>query len=231
VQGRYLRCLHLILTARSSACGCESADNLLISRETRLVQTGVLGLLRKDFNRPSLLVKTKQGEHWKQNSQSEHDRLRGHDLAFPFNVRRLVGVWKLLFLRSRLIESDPSKSAQWNRGADLVNGPGHCAECHSPRNFLDAIIEEERFAGGRAADGNGWVPNITSAGLRHWSKEDLAWSEKDIASFLADGMNPAGGFAGGAMTEVIRNTALYSETDRAAIATYIASLPPRGRRQ
>jgi mono/diheme cytochrome c family protein len=156
-------------------------------------------------------------------------KVRGHDLDFPFNIRRLVGAWKLLFLRSWLFEPDPSKSAQWNRGAYLVNGPGHCAECHSPRNFLGAIIEEERFAGGRAADGNGWVPNITSAGLRHWSKDDLAWSEKDIASFLADGMNPAGDFAGGAMAEVIRNTALLSEADRAAIATYIASLPPKGR--
>ena len=100
---------------------------------------------------------------------------------------------------------------------------------HSPRNFLGAIIEKERFAGGRAADGNGWVPNITSAGLQHWSKDDLAWSEKDIASFLADGMNPAGDFAGAAMAEVIRNTALLSEADCAAIATYIASLPPKGR--
>jgi mono/diheme cytochrome c family protein len=156
-------------------------------------------------------------------------KVRGHDLDFPFNIRRLVGAWKLWFLRSWLFEPDPSKSAQWNRGAYLANGPGHCAECHSPRNLLGAIIEEERFAGGRAADGNGWVPNITSAALQHWSKDDLAWSEKDIASFLADGMNPAGDFAGAAMAEVIRNTALLSEADCAAIATYIASLPPRGR--
>ena len=110
-----------------------------------------------------------------------------------------------------------------------MNGPGHCAERHSPRNFLGAIVEEERFAGGLAADRLGWVPNITSAGLQHWSKDDLAWSEKDIASFLADGMNPAGDFAGGAMADVIRNTALLSVADRAAIATYVASLPPKGR--
>ena len=56
---------------------------------------------------------------------------------------------------------DPSKSAQWNSGAYLVNGPGHCAECHSPRNFLGAIIESERFAGGPTPDGKDWVPNIT----------------------------------------------------------------------
>jgi mono/diheme cytochrome c family protein len=156
-------------------------------------------------------------------------KVRGHDVPFPFNIRRLIGGWKLLFLQSWLFEPDPSKSAQWNRGAYLVNGPGHCAECHSPRNFLGAIIDDERFAGGRAADGNGWVPNITSAGLQHWSKENLTWSEKDIASFLADGMNPAGDFAGGAMADVIRNTALLTVADRTAIATYIASLPPKGR--
>ena len=73
------------------------------------------------------------------------------------------------------------------------------------------------------------VTFCASAGLQHWSKENLARSEKDIASFLPDGMNPAGDFAGGATAEVIRNTALLSAADRAAIATYIASLPPKGR--
>jgi len=154
-------------------------------------------------------------------------RARGHDLAFPFNIRRLVGVWKLLFLYGEPFAKDPSKSEQWNRGDYLVNGPGHCAECHSPRNFLGAIIESERFAGGPSPDGKGWVPNITPVGLQHWSADDIAWSQKDIASFLDDGMNPAGDFAGGGMVEVIRNTAKLDAGDRAAIAAYIASLPPR----
>ncbi len=154
-------------------------------------------------------------------------RARRHDLAFPFNLRRLVGVWKLLFLHGSPFEPDPSQSAQWNRGAYLVNGPGHCAECHSPRNFLGAIVESERFAGGPSPDGKGFVPNITPVGLQHWSKEDIAWSQKDIASFLEDGMDPAGDYAGDAMAEVIRNTALLDAADRAAIAAYIASLPPR----
>ena len=100
-----------------------------------------------------------------------------------------------------------------------MNGPGHCAECHSPRNVLGAIVESERFAGGPAPDGKGWVPNITPAGLQHWGEDDAAWSEKDIASYLGDGMNPAGDYAGGAMAEVIRNTSLLAATDRAAIAT------------
>ncbi len=154
-------------------------------------------------------------------------RARRHDLAFPFNVRRLVGLWKVLYLHGGPFVPHPSQSAQWNRGAYLVNGPGHCAECHSPRNFLGAIVASERFAGGPSPEGKGWVPNITPVGLQHWSKEDIAWSAKDIASFLDDGMNPAGDFAGGAMVETIRNTSKLDAADRAAIAAYIVSLPLR----
>jgi mono/diheme cytochrome c family protein len=150
-------------------------------------------------------------------------KVRRHDLAFPFNERRLLGGWKLLFLRGGPFVPDPSKSAQWNRGAYLVEGPGHCAECHSPRNILGGIIASERFAGGPAPDGDGWVPNITPTGLHHG---DNVWSEKDIASFLSDGMTPSGDYAGGGMGDVIRNTSALGADDRAAIAAYIVSLPP-----
>jgi mono/diheme cytochrome c family protein len=146
-----------------------------------------------------------------------------HELAFPFNIRRFLGVWKFLFLKGGPFMPDKTRSAQWNRGAYLVNAPGHCAECHSPRNFLGGIIDSERFAGGPAPDGKGWVPNITPAGLQNG---EVTWSEKDIASFLADGMNPAGDFAGGGMADAIRNTSLLTADDRAAIAAYIVSLPP-----
>jgi mono/diheme cytochrome c family protein len=154
-------------------------------------------------------------------------KVQGHDLAFPFGIRRTVGVWKLLYLRGGPFAADPSQSTQWNRGAYLVNGPGHCAECHSPRNFLGGIIESERFAGGPSLDGKGWVPNITPAGLGHWGEDKIAWSVKDIASFLNDGMVPSGDYAGGDMAEVIGNTSLLSQEDRDAMAVYIASLPPR----
>ena len=151
---------------------------------------------------------------------------REHDLRFPFNQRRLLGVWKFLYLRGGPFVPDPSESPQWNRGAYLVNGPGHCAECHSPRDLLGGIVASQRFAGGPAADGEGWVPNITQAGLQHWSQDNIAWSEKDIVNFLAEGINPAGDYAGGPMAEVIRNTSQLSPEDRAAMANYIASLPP-----
>ncbi len=154
-------------------------------------------------------------------------RARRHDLPFPFNIRRLVGLWKLLFFHGGPFVPDPAQTAQVNRGAYLVNGPGHCAECHSPRNMLGAIVGSERFAGGPSADGNGFVPNITPSGLQHWSKEDTAWSPEDIATYLADGMNPAGNYASGAMADVIRNTAQLTDADRAAIAAYVSALPPR----
>jgi mono/diheme cytochrome c family protein len=151
-------------------------------------------------------------------------RSRRHELSFPFNERRLLGIWKLLFLGEGSFVPDPSKSAQYNRGAYLVNGPGHCAECHSPRNALGGVIESQRFAGGPSPDGSDWVPNITPVGLQ---RDDEKWSEEDIASFLDGGMMPSGDFAGGAMADVIRSTSLLSPEDRAAIANYVVALPPR----
>jgi mono/diheme cytochrome c family protein len=142
-----------------------------------------------------------------------------HDLSFPFNIRRLVGGWKLLYLDGLPFQPDPEKPDDWNRGAYLVNGPGHCAECHSPRNFLGGIVASERFAGGPNPDGKGWVPNITQQGL-------AKWSVKDIAFLLESGFTLGGDAVGSTMAEVVRNTAQLTPDDRLAIATYIKSLPP-----
>ena len=92
-------------------------------------------------------------------------KVRDHDVPFPFNIRRNVGIWKLLFMDGKPFAPDAARSAQWNRGAYLVNSLGHCAECHSPRNFLGGIIAAQRFAGGPNPEGEGWVPNITQKGL------------------------------------------------------------------
>jgi mono/diheme cytochrome c family protein len=146
-------------------------------------------------------------------------KVRDHDLPFPFNIRRNVGIWKLLFFDDKPFAPDPSRSAAWNRGAYLANSFGHCAECHSPRNFLGGIIAAQRFAGGPNPEGEGWVPNITEKGLSDWS-------EKDIAYFLETGQTPDGDSAGGSMTRVIKNISQLPETDREAIADYVKSLPP-----
>ncbi len=146
-------------------------------------------------------------------------KVRDHDVPFPFDIRRNLGIWKLLFMDDKPFAPDAARSAQWNRGAYLVNSLGHCAECHSPRNFLGGIVSAQRFAGGPDPDGKGWVPNITQKGLAEWS-------DKDIAYFLQTGQKPDGDTIGGSMASVIRNISQLSDSDRAAIAEYLKSLPP-----
>ncbi|MCP3465064.1 cytochrome c [Bradyrhizobium sp. CCGUVB23] len=146
-------------------------------------------------------------------------RVRDHDLPFPFNIRRNVGVWKWLFMDGAPFVADAARSPQWNRGAYLVNSFGHCAECHSPRNLLGGLITSQRFAGGPSPEGEGWVPNITQKGIGDWS-------EKDIADFLETGDMPEGDSASGAMRPVIKNLAQLTAEDRAAMAEYLKSLPP-----
>jgi len=146
---------------------------------------------------------------------------RPHDLWFPFDIRRGVGAWKLLFLDGEALAPDPARGPQWNRGRYLVEGLGHCAECHSPRNRLGAVIAGRRFAGGPSPDGRGQAPDITpdSSGIGSWSKDD-------IAELLASGFTPSGDSVGGAMAEVVRNTAELPPADRQAMAEYLKSLPP-----
>lgn len=145
-------------------------------------------------------------------------KIRDHDVPFPFNIRRNLGGWKFLFLDGKPFVPDPARTAQWNRGAYLVNGLGHCAECHSPRNLLGGITATQRFAGGPNPEGKGWVPNITQKGLSEWS-------DKAIAYFLQTGDTPDGDSVGSSMTRVIRNTSQLSDADRMAMAVYLKSLP------
>jgi mono/diheme cytochrome c family protein len=146
-------------------------------------------------------------------------KVRDHDVPFPFNIRRNVGIWKLLFFDDRLIVPDQSRPPSWNRGAYLVNSFGHCAECHTPRNFLGGIIASQRFAGAPNPEGEGWVPNITQKGIGDWSKTD-------ISDFLENGVTPDGDSAGGAMVRVIKNISQLKPAGRDAIAEYVKSLPP-----
>lgn len=145
-----------------------------------------------------------------------------HQLPFPFNIRRTLGGWKLLFLDGKSFAPDPARDAVYNRGAYLVEGPGHCAECHSGRNILGGIKPAQRFAGGADPEGKGWVPNITphADGLEKWS-------QKDMEFFLETGLAPDGASVGSNMAEVIQNTAKLSADDRRAMATYLKALPAR----
>ncbi len=150
-------------------------------------------------------------------------RTPDHELPFPVSVRRGLGIWKLLFLDGQPFKPDPSQSARWNCGAYLVDGPAHCAQCHSPRNFLGAVADSERFAGGPDPSGKGTVPDITQKALG-------GWTEQDFVRLLETGETPDDQVSG-EMAEVVRDTAELSAEDRLAMAVYLKSLPPRGQQQ
>jgi mono/diheme cytochrome c family protein len=124
-----------------------------------------------------------------------------------------------LYLRGGAPANDPSQSPEWNRGRYLVEGAGHCAECHSPRDFAGGIIVSKRFSGGVSADGKGKVPNLTPGG------ELGKWSQSDVETALSTGFTPDGDSLGGDMAGVVRNIGQLPKGDIAAMATYLKSLP------
>jgi mono/diheme cytochrome c family protein len=148
-------------------------------------------------------------------------RARDHALPFPFNIRRTLGGWKWLFLDGRPFTPNPRLSAVLNRGAYVAEGPGHCAECHSPRNFLGGIIAGMRFSGGPDPEGKGFVPNITphETGVRDYQPAD-------IAAILTTGFKPDGDSVGGGMGSVVLNYAQVPPGDVNALAAYLKTLTP-----
>ena len=147
-------------------------------------------------------------------------KARDHDLKFPFTMRRGVGVWKLAFLDGEPLPADPNKNASWNRGRYLVEGPGHCAECHSPRNLAGAVVSNKRFSGAPDPEGHGYVPNITQdeTGIGYWS-------QREIGDYLDTGLTPINTQAGESMAAVVANLGHLPPEDRAAMAEYIKTLP------
>lgn len=145
-----------------------------------------------------------------------------HELPWYVDTRLAAAAWQLLFFDSERFESNPDRDGTWNRGAYLVRHLGHCGECHSPRNRFGATLADQEMAGGLGADGK-TVPNITPHGADGIGR----WSPGDLALFLELGMMPDGDFAGGSMSAVIDdNTGQLTPEDRAAIGTYLESLPP-----
>lgn len=151
------------------------------------------------------------------------NRTAGHDLDFPYGIRPGLGLWKFLFLDTGRFEPDPARPPELNRGAYLVRGPGHCGECHTPRNFAGAMRAEAYLAGAAEGPEGGRIPNITphESGIG-------GWTESELADFLGIGITPDGDFAGAGMAEVIENgPSRLSAADRAAIVNYLRALPPR----
>ncbi len=142
---------------------------------------------------------------------------RENDLAFPFNQRIAVAGWKLLFLRHGSYQPDSTKSAEWNRGAYLVEGLAHCGACHTPRNGLGAEKTQASFAGGD-------VDNWHAYAINRQSSAPVPWNAESLFQYLRQGWHPDHGVARGPMAEVVSNLSEVPESDVRAIATYMADV-------
>ncbi|SIN92185.1 cytochrome c [Vannielia litorea] len=139
-----------------------------------------------------------------------------HEVGFPFNIRRSLGGWKLLFMREGW-QVEGELTEEQLRGRYLVEVLGHCGECHTPRNPLGGWTGDW-LAGAPSPDGKGRIPNITPG--------KLDWSEGDIAEYLKSGFTPEFDTAGGEMATVVQSTSRLTDEDRAAIAAYLKVVPP-----
>ena len=149
-----------------------------------------------------------------------HQPNRPNDLRFPFNNRQLILGWRTLFFQEGEYQPDRTKSAEWNRGAYLVEGLGHCSMCHTPINALGGSSQSQAFEGGLIPMQNWYAPSLTSnkeAGLGEWSIEE-------IVDLLRIGVSHRGAVYG-PMAEVTYDSLQYlNDTDVRAMAVYLKSL-------
>jgi mono/diheme cytochrome c family protein len=145
-----------------------------------------------------------------------HAPTRANDLAFPFNQRVVVAGWKLLFLKGGTYKADSAQSAEWNRGAYLVEGLAHCGACHTPRNALGAEKASASFSGGD-------VDNWHAYAINAQSPSPLPWTSESLFHYLRFGWDADHGVARGPMAEVTANLSAVPENDVRAIAVYMTS--------
>jgi len=148
---------------------------------------------------------------------------RPHQIRPPFGWRFLLPVWKWLYFEPGAFRPDRARSAQWNRGAYLVNGAGHCAECHTPRGWLGGLRIDMALAGSDGGAGGELAPNITpdrTTGIGKWRVQDVVW-------LLQTGLEPDGDSVQGLMAEAIEHgyENLAAE-DLESIAVYLGTVPP-----
>jgi mono/diheme cytochrome c family protein len=141
---------------------------------------------------------------------------RGHDLAFPFTLRRGLGLWKALYAGDAWQVTGDLTEVE-ARGRYLAEALGHCAECHTPRGALGGLDRDRWMAGAPNPSGQGNIPNITPAKLN--------WSEADLVAYFTSGFTPDYDTAGGSMAAVVESLAQLPQDDRAALAAYLKRLP------
>ncbi|MDL5037073.1 c-type cytochrome [Comamonas resistens] len=140
-------------------------------------------------------------------------------LAFPYNLRPAMAGWNLLFHDATPFKADPARSAEWNRGAYLVEGAGHCAACHSPRNALGAEKTGIHYLSGGEAEG--W----SAPALNQLAGGKLPWRRDELYQYLRTGFSARHGVAAGPMAPVIHGLAELPEADVRAMVTYLMELP------
>ena len=148
--------------------------------------------------------------------------IRPHNLLWPFSSRPMVAYWKAGGFTQGEFSANPEKSTQWNRGAYLAEGLGHCGECHTPRDYLGAPRRNQYLAGTCAGPDGRPVPNITpdrETGIGNWACEELM-------AFLMTGKRPDGSYTGSLMAEVLGTSCMQlTGHDLHSLAIYLRSLP------
>ncbi|MEP6898319.1 MAG: cytochrome c [Rhodanobacter sp.] len=144
-------------------------------------------------------------------------------LNFPYSVRKSLVAWRALYFREGVFKPDPAQSAQWNRGAYLVQGSGHCNECHAARDSLGGTSQDPHLAGGQIPEQNWYAPDLSTR--QHGGLH--GWSGQDIVDLLKTGQS-ARGAAFGPMADVVTTSTQHmADSDLQAMVSYLQSLPPR----
>ena len=146
---------------------------------------------------------------------------RAHALRFPYNTQAALGVWRALFFAPGQPVQAASQTPEWNRGAYLVNGLGHCTACHTPRNALGATADAKAFTGGLIPVQNWYAPALNAAaeaGVKHWPVDD-------VVALLKTGVAPHGSVLGPMAEVVFRSTQYLTDADARAMAVYLQALP------
>ena len=148
---------------------------------------------------------------------------RPHEIRAPYRWRVLLPLWKWLYFRAGPQAPDAAKPAEWNRGAYLVSGPGHCSECHTPRNRFGGVRDDLRLAGATDGPEGEAASNITpdaETGIGNWKPQDIVW-------LMQTRGKPDGDSVQGLMAEEIElGYGHLPQADVEAVATYLLSLPP-----
>ena len=139
-----------------------------------------------------------------------------HQVGFPFNIRRALGIWKLLFVSQDWVIAGDLTPEQ-TRGRYIAEALAHCGECHTPRNVLGGLQRDAWLSGAPNPSGKGRIPNITPA--------KLTWSAAEVVDSLTSGFTPEFDSVGGHMAHVVENMARLPESDRQAVAAYLQLVP------